>query len=68
MGRKHWNSAIAAGDLSETYGGPCPDCSSDSTYSEFYDFYKYIDHLNLDGAVAFDAKFFSAVRALGQLG
>lgn len=68
MGQNHWNSAIAADDLSEKYGGPCPNRSSDPTYSECYDFYKYIDQLNLDGAVAFDAKFFSAVRALRQLG
>lgn len=46
---------------------PCLDYSRDSRYAERYDLFKNIDHLNLEGAEAFDAQFFSDIQELGLL-
>ena len=57
-----------AAELSETYNIPYLDYSHDPTFAERYDFYRDIQHMNLDGAAEFNNRFFSDVQGLGLLG
>ncbi len=54
--------------LSEEYGVPCLDYSHDPSFTEHHEFFRNIDHLNLDGAALFNGRFFSGVQALGLFG
>lgn len=52
--------------LSREYGVPYLDYSHDPSFAMRYDLYKDIDHLNLEGAAVFDARFFADLQALGD--
>lgn len=54
-------------ELAEAYGVPYLNYSHDPDFAECYDFYRDIDHLNLDGAAVFNEKFFSDIQALWLL-
>lgn len=62
------NFLSRAEELSAEYGVPYLDYSHDPDFAECYNFYKNIDHLNLDGAAEFNKRFFLDVQALGLLG
>ena len=53
--------------LSEEYGAARLDYSRDAAFSNRYELFKDIDHLNLEGAALFNGRFFEDVRALGLL-
>lgn len=50
--------------LSREYGVPYLDYSHEPAFTERYDLFKNIDHLNLDGAALFDGEFFDDIGAL----
>lgn len=54
--------------LCQEYGAVRLDYSHDADFARSYDRFKDIDHLNLDGAAAFNERFFVDVQAMGLLG
>lgn len=51
--------------LCREYGADWLDYSRDPGFAEHYDLFKDIDHLNLEGAAAFDRRFFADIQSLG---
>lgn len=54
--------------LSQEFSVPYLNYSHDPSYGEAYEYYRDIDHLNYDGAIAFDKQLFADIQALGLLG
>ena len=50
--------------LSQECGIPYLDYSHDPAFAERYDFYRNIDHLNLEGAAVFNQQFFADIQSL----
>lgn len=51
-------------ELSREYNVPYLDYSHDQEFAQQYSFYKDIDHLNLDGAMALDTRLYADLKVL----
>lgn len=57
-----FSQAVTA--IAEEYGVPYLDYSHDPDYTASYDFFRDVDHLNIEGSKEFDASFFQDASAL----
>lgn len=57
-----FSQAVTA--MAEEYGVPYLDYSHDPDYTTSYDFFRDVDHLNIEGSKEFDARFFQDASTL----
>lgn len=53
--------------LSREYGVPLLDYSHDPTFTERYDLFRDVQHMNLEGAAVFDWRFFADLQTLEEI-